>query len=427
MPKVGYNSFINATNDMKPAVKQTLKPILEKLKSKAGDAEPAAPAEKKRDKSEEKKPEPKAAAAAPNSFAKAAKEKKEEEKKPSTSAPAKAAAPSKKGAAEEEEYRILKTLPKQKRQQHDQKVKWPLLEVKGDHIEKLQNYCYEIFGEQLHNLMWAKAQDFQKHIKCVEIISTFMETQPDEFCEILDIILKWTNVRLNESSNTKLQISILDFYGHMIKFLISQACPLQDFEAHVLLGTLTDKVGINNKILMDKIRSLIKMTYDVYDVALVYRLIVDIGCKVKNQKSIAECLDEVACFIQANGIDTVTKKDFALFLQHAESSDKGLRENSLKVFAEAYLLLQEDVWRLLPKDVPTKVKGLLEQRFIQVSKKATNTLAMSTNSQNIGGVKNPLMMSQVGGTKRMSVMAGSGGMGALGGLKLKASAMEADH
>lgn len=168
------------------------------------------------------------------------------------------------------------------------------------------------------------------------------------------------------------------------------------------------------------------MTYDVYDIALIYRLIVDIGCKVKNQKSIAECLDEVACFIQTNGIDTVTKKDFALFLQHAESSDKGLRENSLKVFAEAYLLLQEDVWRLLPKDIPTKVKGLLEQRFIQVSKKASNALALSTNSQNLGGVRNPLLMSGKGPVKRMSVMPGVGGMG-LGGLKLKAKAMEMEQ
>lgn len=265
-----------------------------------------------------------------------------------------------------------------------------MYEVKGDHIEKLQNYCFDIFGEKLHNLMWAKSQDFAKHIKCVGIISGFMDTQPDEFLEILDIVFKWVNVRLNESSNTKLVVSILDFYAKVIQFLIEQANPFLDFEIHVFLGTMCDKVGINNKILMDKIRQIIKMCYDVYDVPLVYRLIVEHGVKIKNQKSVAECLDEVACYIQKNGIDTVTKKDFGVFLEKVESPDKSLRENSLKLFGEAFLILNEDIWRLLTKDISTKVKGLLEARFISVKKKAGNALAMSTNSfkdNMVGGMK----------------------------------------
>jgi len=35
MPIVGYNEFLAATKDLKQAVQQTLKPILEKLKSSA--------------------------------------------------------------------------------------------------------------------------------------------------------------------------------------------------------------------------------------------------------------------------------------------------------------------------------------------------------------------------------------------------------
>lgn len=109
-----------------------------------------------------------------------------------------------------------------------------------------------------------------------------MQSHPDELVEILDIIFKWCNVRLNESSNTKLVLSIIDFYASLIPFLVEGANVLQDFEIHVMLGTLCDKVGINNKILMDKIRKLIKMCYEVYDLPLCYRLILDYGVKNKN-------------------------------------------------------------------------------------------------------------------------------------------------
>lgn len=75
MPIVGYQAFASATNDMKPAIKQTLKPILEKLKSTCGDAGGGggAPDIKQPEKTTEAPKEEKKAAA--NSFAKAAEQK----------------------------------------------------------------------------------------------------------------------------------------------------------------------------------------------------------------------------------------------------------------------------------------------------------------------------------------------------------------
>jgi ABC-type arginine transport system ATPase subunit len=84
-------------------------------------------------------------------------------------------------------------------------------------------------------------------------------------------------------------------------------------------------------------------------------------------KSVAECLDEVSEYVARNGVGSVTKKDFTLFTQMADNADKGVRENSLKVFAECYAHLGEKIWTLLG-EVPMKVKGLLEQRFKTVGK-----------------------------------------------------------
>lgn len=61
----------------------------------------------------------------------------------------------------------------------DGRNKYPLNEVKGDHVERLQGFCEQIFGLKFHDLMFAKAQDFNKHIKCVEQLGKLVESQPD--------------------------------------------------------------------------------------------------------------------------------------------------------------------------------------------------------------------------------------------------------
>lgn len=84
--------------------------------------------------------------------------------------------------------------------------------MKGDHLDKLRNFCMEAFGEKFYNLMYAKAQDFEKHIKCVQQLDKQIQIQPNELVEVLDLIFKWGNLRLTESSNTKLLLAFLDFY-----------------------------------------------------------------------------------------------------------------------------------------------------------------------------------------------------------------------
>lgn len=101
-------------------------------------------------------------------------------------------------------------------------------------------------------------------------------------------------MRINDSSNTKLLLSVLDFFGNLINHFVETAYELQDFEAVVLIGTLCDRAGVNNKIILEKVRKLIKMCYDVYDLKLCYRIMIDAGVKSKNLKAVAENLDEIA-------------------------------------------------------------------------------------------------------------------------------------
>ena len=124
-----------------------------------------------------------------------------------------------------------------------------------------------------------------------------------------------------------------------------------------------------------------------------FKLIMLHGVGSKNLKAVAECLDMIASYIKENGVDSITKKDFAVFLEKANSPDKNVRENSLRVFAETYKVLKDDIWRLLGKDINSKVKGLLEQRFKQIpvpdgsskgpQAKPTNNLMNSNNGRGL--------------------------------------------
>jgi len=58
-----------------------------------------------------------------------------------------------------------------------------------------------------------------------------------------------------------------------------------DFEAVVLIPFLCDKSGINNKVLQDKVKRLIKLIYPIYDVKKAYAGLIQFGLNSKNSKS----------------------------------------------------------------------------------------------------------------------------------------------
>ena len=113
--------------------------------------------------------------------------------------------------------------------------------------------------------MFTKNTEFQKHIKCVEMIEKAIETHPGELIEILDIVFKWGNFRMSDSSNTKLIGAFFDFYQKLLDFLIEQDYQMAEFEIVVLLGTFCDKTGQNIKIMAEKAKKLVEMCYKVYE------------------------------------------------------------------------------------------------------------------------------------------------------------------
>jgi hypothetical protein len=179
MPIVGYSEFLGAIKIKKPAEQLTLKPILEKIKNSSGagnaaESDAPAPPKAKAPKSPKAMPvlkkkvveieEDKDDSPPPNSFAKAAAEKK----KPDLEKSIKTAPKASKAAIVDGDGLIITPLSKNKRSLADSRTKYPLNEVKGDAIEVLREQCNKAFGEKFTITMFAKKEDFEKHIKCVQ-------------------------------------------------------------------------------------------------------------------------------------------------------------------------------------------------------------------------------------------------------------------
>jgi 5-bromo-4-chloroindolyl phosphate hydrolysis protein len=95
----------------------------------------------------------------------------------------------------------------------------------------------------------------------------------------------------------------------LFDFLVSIAYQLYDHEAYILIPLLCDKAGINNAILQEKVKKLIKECFRLHEAEKTFKLIMKFGVGNKNLKSVAQCLDELTIYVSAKGLDFFSEKD----------------------------------------------------------------------------------------------------------------------
>lgn len=132
-------------------------------------------------------------------------------------------------------------------------------ELKPDQVERVKLACEQIFGFEFSKIMFS--QDFNKHVKVTKNIVGLIETQPDALKEILDVFFKWCYIKLTESSNTTLYVSVFDSFQTLFDWLLATEYQLWEHEAFVLIPLLCEKSGVNNAILKTKVKALIKMCF----------------------------------------------------------------------------------------------------------------------------------------------------------------------
>lgn len=399
MGSVGFGPFGEGIKDLKPAVQGTVRPLLEKAKAKAITANPDAADD---DMEEEVQAAPAKAAtkagarggaAAATKKAvpgKAAAPAREETKASPTKAPA--AGPSRrpvpggskptlKAEVQQQEEEVFSINPgsKERRAAVDSKSKWVPDDVKPAHLNAVKKHSEEIFGAEVNTLMWTT--DFKKHLKVIDKLLSLIDSAPDDLQECVDVIFKWTTIKLGESNNTAFQNCVYDFFGKLFEFLIGQQYLFWEHEADVVIPLFAQLVGNNNATLRGKVKQLIRQCFEMHDSKKTLLLLIKFGAMNTNLKAAGESLDEIAIHLKTLGQVPFGEQQIKVIAKLVDSKDSAVRENSIRVLSEIYKQVDEDIWRVMGT-VPLKVKGLLETRF-----KKTKATLNSSASMNVSGAR----------------------------------------
>lgn len=125
---------------------------------------------------------------------------------------------------------------------------------------------------------------------------------------------------------------------------------------------LCEKSGLNNAVIKEKVKNVIKQVFLIYDNKKYVQLMFKYGVQNKNLRAVSETIEELTLYIKEHGLDNITEKDLQSMAKLADAADKGVRESALSFIGEVYKVLDEEIWRLLGP-INIKVKGLLEGRF----------------------------------------------------------------
>jgi hypothetical protein len=152
---------------------------------------------------------------------------------------------------------------KENRAKLDLRTKWLHDEMNTKQVDKVKHECEQIFGYEFMQKMFCG--DFKKHGQVIASLNGLIKTQPEHLLMSIDVVFKWAQCKMAESSNTTFASQLFDFYTELLVFMPEIKYTLWDHEAMILIPWMCIQAGGNNKMIIDKVKSVIKLCFHVYD------------------------------------------------------------------------------------------------------------------------------------------------------------------
>jgi len=380
LPHTGPAPFKKIVKDLKPAVQNSVKPLMTKCIDAADigdDGADEAPAKVKSGKAKPEEDKGASDKALPAALAKAKGLKgKKDKSRPKTAAPMTAqeihaklnkkpmALAGKKKAGDELEFQILDVGRKDKRNEADKKKRWHPEEIRGDYVEKLKGVAKSMFGDVFSTKMFSS--DFKQHMKCIKAIRTVFDNEEmfESFLEVIDVIIKWAYIKSNEISNISFLKELYTFFDEIINFLIEREYQFMEAEGNIFCLCLVEKIGMNNNIMKEKIKEIIMKVGNstVYFPKKLMSILMK-GLNSKNTKTTAECCECIAQMVQAHQLEAINEKDVKVIAKQCESGDNGIRQGALLAVEEIYKITGDQFWTLVGDKLSTKAKDIIMARL----------------------------------------------------------------
>ena len=184
----------------------------------------------------------------------------------------------------------------------------------------------EAFGQDAADCMFNN--DAKELSLIIDKLSKHVQDQLQDIAHVVDVIFKWVSVVISQSTNTPLIIKLYDFLANLFSELMATGYQLWDHEAYVIVLMFCEKSGNNNALVKNKIKTLIRACFPMYDHVKCATLIIDFISASKNLKSIAECLEEIACLVEKQGTQSISEKQIRMIAKLLEHSDSGVRKGA---------------------------------------------------------------------------------------------------
>ncbi|XP_030056735.1 cytoskeleton-associated protein 5 isoform X2 [Microcaecilia unicolor] len=386
---LGFEKMAKATGKLKPASKDLVMALLEKAKANV-PAKPAAAAAAKTSS------KPSGGTAAPAKSTSAAApveesvsssvESKVDLKKAKTGGTATKTkgmpgkkVPSKPNLKDEDDRSgpIFIILPNGKEQRIKEEkalkvLKWNFTTPRDEYIEQLKMQMSSCVAKWLQDEMFHA--DFQHHNKALAVMVEHLESEKEGVISCLDLILKWVTLRFFDT-NTSVLMKVLEYLKLLFTMLGQAEFRLSENEASSFIPYLVLKVGEPKDVIRKDVRIILNKMCLVYPASKMFTFIME-GTKSKNSKQRAECLEELGCLIESNGMNVcqpTPSKALKEIAVHIGDRDTTVRNAALNTIVAVYNVHGDQVFKLIG-NLSEKDMSMLEERIKRAAKRPATAL-----------------------------------------------------
>lgn len=190
--------------------------------------------------------------------------------------------------------------------------------------------------------------DFYLYLKnffCLQCL----ETCPDATVNNLDLLLKWCTLRFFET-NPSVLLKCLEYIQASLNLCIERyQFELHDIEINSFVPYLLLKSGEPKEPVRFGVRQILEKLCKLYPTSKLFPLIIE-GCKTKNSRQKAECLEQLGSLIELYGLVVCGQPPSASLKAIAVNigdRDNTVRNAALNAVVAAYLHVGDRVYKLV--------------------------------------------------------------------------------
>ena len=260
---------------------------------------------------------------------------------------------------------VISTLGnKEKRNEVDKHLRWPIHEIQKNYIETLKKTLKNLINPILYEYMFSMES---KNV--FRAINSFIDGIKTEFfpmLDLFDLFSKWLIVKSFNQQNTEILKKLIEFFDTFLKQMLKSKYQMYDFEAAAIIPILCEKLGMNSILLKNQIKEMLRCISKLYNVSKFIDCVVWALENTRNTKSKLECLLLLKEFVMKHPVNEIFNlKNIKNLWKYVGSIDNSLRNESLEILSILYKSIGNPLWIMID-EIPEKLKIMLKKKLNSV-------------------------------------------------------------